>query len=50
MNLTIPEKYDPKMSVRETEAAIKYIRDTFQREFGKWMGLGRISAPLSVPK
>ena len=50
MNLTIPEKYDPKMSVRETEAAIKYIRDTFQREFGKEMGLERISAPLFVPK
>ncbi len=48
MNLYIPENYDPKLSVRETEAAIKYIRDTFQKEFGNAMNLERISAPLFV--
>ena len=32
MSLIIPEHYDPKLSVRETEAAIRYIRETFQDE------------------
>ena len=50
MTLIIPEKYDPRLSVRETQEAIKYIRDTFQKEFGKEMNLERISAPLFVEK
>ncbi len=48
MNLTLPEHYDPHMTVRETEDAIKFIRDLFQKEFGREMGLERISAPLFV--
>ncbi len=48
MALIIPENYDPKMDVRETEDAIKYIRDTFQKELGREMNLERISAPLFV--
>ena len=39
MNLILPENYDPRLSVRETQGAIKYIRDTFQKEFGKEMNL-----------
>ena len=31
MSLILPENYDPHMTVRETQEAIKYIRDTFQR-------------------
>lgn len=50
MNLIIPKNYDPHLSVRETQEAIKYIRDTFQRELGKKMNLERISAPLFVEK
>ena len=50
MSLILPEKYDPHLSVRETQEAIKYIRDTFQKEFGKEMNLERISAPLFVVK
>lgn len=50
MNLYIPENYDPVLSVRETQEAIKYIRDTFQHEFGKKMHLERISAPLYVTR
>ncbi|MBP5223985.1 MAG: aspartate--ammonia ligase, partial [Lachnospiraceae bacterium] len=49
-DLIIPEHYDPRLSVRETQAAIKYIRDTFQKEFGREMNLERISAPLFVEK
>jgi aspartate--ammonia ligase len=50
LKLIIPEHYDPKLSVRETQEAIKYIRDTFQKELGKEMNLERISAPLFVNK
>lgn len=50
MSLYLPEQYDPKMSVRQTEDAIKYIRDTFQREMGREMNLTRVSAPLFVEK
>ena len=39
MSLILPENYDPHMTVRETQEAIKYIRDTFQREFGKEMNV-----------
>ena len=50
MSLIIPKNYDPVLNIRETEKAIKYIRDTFQSEFGKEMNLERISAPLFVTK
>ena len=50
MQLILPEGYDPRLSVRETEAAIKYIRDTFQKELGAQMNLERISAPLFVTR
>lgn len=50
MKLTIPKHYNPVLSVRQTQEAIKYIRDTFQHEFGKEMNLLRISAPLFVEK
>ncbi len=50
MNLIFPEHYDPRLNVRQTQEAIKYIRDTFQKEFGREMNLERISAPLFVEK
>lgn len=50
MALILPKDYDPRLTVRETQEAIKFIRDTFQREFGKEMNLSRISAPLFVEK
>lgn len=50
MSLIIPKDYDPKLSIRETEEAIRYIRETFQDEFGKEMGLQRMSAPMFVEK
>lgn len=48
MCLILPQHYDPKLNIRQTQEAIKYIRDTFQKEFGKEMNLERISAPLFV--
>ena len=50
MKLITPEHYDPRLSVRDTQEAIKYIRDTFQKEFAKEMNLWRISAPLFLEK
>ena len=50
MELIIPQNYDPRLSVRETQEAIKYIRDTFQKELGREMNLERISAPLFVER
>lgn len=50
MALILPKDYDPHLTVRETQEAIKYIRDTFQKEFGREMHLERISAPLFVEK
>ena len=35
MSLIFPKDYDPKLTIKETQEAIKYIRDTFQKEFGK---------------
>ena len=46
--LKIPQGYEPKMSVRETEKAIKFVKDTFQRNFIKNFGFERVSAPLFV--
>ena len=50
MKLIIPETYESGLTMRETHEAIKYIRDTFQKEFAKQMNLSRISAPLFVEK
>ncbi|AVK62078.1 aspartate--ammonia ligase [Lactobacillus sp. CBA3605] len=50
MHLIIPKSYDPKLSVKETQTAIRYIRETFQDEFGKELNLSRLSAPMFVEK
>ena len=50
MKLIIPENYDPVLDLRQTQEAIKYIRDTFQKEIGRALQLSRISAPLFETK
>lgn len=50
MHLIIPTEYDPKLSVRQTQEAIRYIRETFQDEFGKQLNLSRVSAPMMVDR
>ncbi|WP_283679237.1 aspartate--ammonia ligase [Lentilactobacillus sp. Marseille-Q4993] len=50
MQLIIPDHYDPKLPVRKTQEAIRYIRETFQDEFGKEMNLSRVSAPMFVKR
>ena len=44
----IPDGYKSVLDVRETEHAIKYVKDTFERIFSDAMGLLRVSAPLFV--
>ena len=50
MKLIVPKDYNSHLSVRQTQEAIKFIRDSFQKEFAKEMNLERISAPLFVEK
>jgi len=46
--LFIPENYTPSLSIKETEIAIKQIKDYFERELAKALNLTRVSAPLFV--
>lgn len=48
MSLEIPEKYESKLDIRETEVAIKAIKDYFERALAKKLNLTRVSAPLFV--
>lgn len=47
-NLIVPKDYQPLLSVRETEIAIKLLKDTFERELALALNLTRVSAPLFV--
>lgn len=42
------DKYISVLDLKETEVAIKYIKDTFERELAKALHLTRVSAPLFV--
>jgi aspartate--ammonia ligase len=46
--LIIPSNYDPVLSVRQTEEAIKKIKDYFEIELAKALNLSRVSAPLFI--
>ena len=46
--LIVPKDYKNRMTVRETEKAIKFVKDHFQRNFVKNFGFERISAPIFV--
>jgi aspartate--ammonia ligase len=48
--LVINENYKPKLSLRETERAIKSIKDFFQENLAKQLNLQRVSAPLFTRK
>lgn len=47
-HLIIPEGYQSPLSIRETEVAIKEIKDHFERSLAKSLHLTRVSAPLFV--
>ena len=44
----IPKGYEPKLTLRETEVAIKRIKDYFERMLAQELNLTRVSAPLFV--
>jgi len=46
--IIIPEGYKSKLSIRETEIAIKKVKDCFQQTLAKNLNLTRVSAPLFV--
>ncbi len=46
--LFIPENYNSGLSIKETQIAIKAIKDHFERQLGKQLNLARVSAPLFV--
>lgn len=45
-----PSSYQPVLSVRETERAIKLVKDTFERELSGALRLSRVTSPLFVAK
>ncbi|MCR5207545.1 MAG: aspartate--ammonia ligase [Eubacterium sp.] len=45
-----PDGYKSKLTQRETQYAIKTVKDTFQQKLGKALNLDRITAPLMVTR
>lgn len=48
--MIIPEGYASVLSLRETERAIKAVKDIFERSLAERLNLERITAPLFVEK
>ena len=48
MNLIIPKSYNPVLNLRDTEIAIKLVKDFFEEELSKALNLTRVSAPIMV--
>lgn len=48
MNLIIPKNYNPVLNLRDTEIAIKLVKDFFETELSKALNLTRVSAPIMV--
>jgi aspartate--ammonia ligase len=44
--IKLPKNYKSKLSLMETEVAIKFIKDTFQAKLAQAINLKRVSAPL----
>ena len=50
MKLYIPSGYTPLLNPRQTEGAIKEIKDFFQMDLASELRLRRVTAPLFVKK
>ena len=48
MKFYVPAGYEPKIDLRETQTAIKIVKDFFQKELTRQLNLTRVSAPLFV--
>ena len=46
--LDIPAGYKPQLTLRQTEVAIKKVKDFFERDLAIQLNLTRVSAPLFV--
>lgn len=46
--LIIPKDYKSHLGVKETQGAIKHVKDHFERQLSKQLNLTRVSAPLFV--
>lgn len=46
--LILPENYTSILDIRRTQQAIKFVKDSFERELSKALHLTRVSAPLFV--
>ncbi|MCR4676921.1 MAG: aspartate--ammonia ligase [Sphaerochaetaceae bacterium] len=49
MSIVIPEGYKPLINKRMTEKAIKFVKDTFERELSSELKLSRVTSTLFVP-
>lgn len=47
-SIIIPENYKSVLTLRETQQAIKYIKDVFQQTLASFLVLDRVTAPLIV--
>ncbi len=48
MAVTIPEGYKSALSLRQTQEAIKKVKDFFERDLAIQLGLTRVTAPIFV--
>ncbi len=48
MSVQIPKDYSPALNIRQTEVAIKKVKDFFERDLAIQLNLTRVSAPLFV--
>ncbi len=48
MIVIYPKDYSSKLTLRETQKAIKTVKDTFQSNLSKALNLYRITAPIMV--
>ena len=47
-HLIIPDNYKSVLDIKETQVAIKFCKDFFERELARQLNLTRVSAPLFV--
>ncbi|MBP5155543.1 MAG: aspartate--ammonia ligase [Clostridia bacterium] len=50
MSVTVPEGYRSALTLRQTQVAIKKVKDFFERDLAIQLNLTRVSAPLFVGK
>ena len=50
MNLIIPQGYQSALDIRETEVAIKKVKDFFEKALAANLNLTRVSAPLLLTR